>query len=163
MNWEAWLRPHGRFILTTVDTIFREPDFRRYTEAFENAPDDIDGMMAVTSHIDDEKPLYVETDGDMGITAFIDTPGTGLNMCQAAYTGWDAKPWMSSTVRERGCGAHAKLPTRTCVRRPTAASLRYGKNPRCRPRRRHSKSRRFHKIVTLSEGSILSHMRLCQG
>lgn len=85
------LRPHGRFILTTVDTIFREPDFRRYTEAFENAPDDIDGMMAVTSHIDDEKPLYVETDGDMGITAFIDTPRPGAEYVSGGIYGLGCK------------------------------------------------------------------------
>ena len=66
------LRAHGRFILTTVDTIFRESDFRRYAEAFEKAPEGIDGMMAVTRHIDDEKPLYVETDPEMYITAFRD-------------------------------------------------------------------------------------------
>jgi NDP-sugar pyrophosphorylase family protein len=29
-------------------------------------------MMAVTRHIDDEKPLYVETDGQMRIKAFRD-------------------------------------------------------------------------------------------
>lgn len=61
----------GRFCLTTVDTIFREDDFRRYIEAME-ATTDYDGMMAVTSYIDDEKPLYVETDSDLNITAFRD-------------------------------------------------------------------------------------------
>lgn len=61
----------GRFCLTTVDTIFREDDFRRYIEAME-AANDYDGMMAVTSYIDDEKPLYVETDSDLNITAFRD-------------------------------------------------------------------------------------------
>ena len=48
-----------KFILTTVDTIFREDDFRRYAEAFEAANDN-DGMMALTTFIDDEKPLYVD-------------------------------------------------------------------------------------------------------
>jgi len=61
----------GRFCLTTVDTIFREDDFRRYIEAMEAATN-YDGMMAVTSYIDDEKPLYVETDSDLNITAFCD-------------------------------------------------------------------------------------------
>ena len=32
-----------------------------------------DGIMAVTSYIDDEKPLYVAVDDDMNITAFSDT------------------------------------------------------------------------------------------
>lgn len=62
----------GKFILTTVDTIFRRPDFYKYVDAF-TAADDIDAFMAVTRYIDDEKPLYVSTDKDMHITAFTDT------------------------------------------------------------------------------------------
>lgn len=49
----------GKFVLTTVDTIFRADDFATYVEAFENAPAGTDGYMGVTSFIDDEKPLYV--------------------------------------------------------------------------------------------------------
>lgn len=63
--------PKGRFCLTTVDTIFRELDFRPYIEAME-ADERYDGMMAVTDYIDDEKPLYVQTDDDLDITAFRD-------------------------------------------------------------------------------------------
>lgn len=63
--------PKGHFCLTTVDTIFREQDFRPYIEAME-ADERYDGMMAVTDYIDDEKPLYVQTDGDLNITAFRD-------------------------------------------------------------------------------------------
>ncbi len=66
----------GRFCLTTVDTIFREDDFRAYIQAME-ADDSHDGMMAVTSYIDDEKPLYVETDADLNITAFRDAAYEG--------------------------------------------------------------------------------------
>lgn len=61
----------GRFCLTTVDTVFREDDFTAYIRAFEQ-DDESDGMMAVTSFIDDEKPLYVETDEDLNIRAFLD-------------------------------------------------------------------------------------------
>lgn len=61
----------GRFCLTTVDTIFREEDFRKYIQTME-ADLECDGMMAVTPYIDDEKPLYVQTDGDLNITAFRD-------------------------------------------------------------------------------------------
>lgn len=64
----------GRFIVTTVDTIFREADFARYVEAYSAVPEYVDGMMAVTSFVDDEKPLYVATDREMGITAFLDNP-----------------------------------------------------------------------------------------
>ena len=63
--------PKGRFCLTTVDTIFREQDFRPYIEAME-ADERYDGMMAVSDYIDDEKPLYVQTDDDLNITAFRD-------------------------------------------------------------------------------------------
>lgn len=66
------LKGHGRFIVTTVDTIFREPDFSGYVKAYSDAAADVDGMMAVTSFVDDEKPLYVETDAEMNITAFLD-------------------------------------------------------------------------------------------
>lgn len=61
-----------KFCLTTVDTLFREDEFSRYIKDFENY--DGDGIMAVTDYIDDEKPLYIETDSDMLITAFCDTP-----------------------------------------------------------------------------------------
>lgn len=60
------------FCLTTVDTIFREDEFARYIRAFQEA-DDVDGLMAVTDFIDDEKPLYVGTDDALRITAFHDT------------------------------------------------------------------------------------------
>lgn len=62
-----------KFCLTTVDTIFKEEEFTRYIEEFKNC--DADGIMAVTDYIDDEKPLYVDTDDNMEITAFRDTPG----------------------------------------------------------------------------------------
>lgn len=68
------MRGKGRFILTTVDTIFRRDDFSRYVEAYTDAPAHVDGMMAMTTFIDDEKPLYIDTDDDMRITAFRDTP-----------------------------------------------------------------------------------------
>lgn len=62
----------GKFCLTTVDTIFKEADFARYIKAFE-ADVDNDGMMAVTPFIEDEKPLYVETDNALNILAFRDS------------------------------------------------------------------------------------------
>lgn len=43
------------FILTTVDTIFREDDFRKYVEAFAGDTTH-DALMAVTSYIEDETP-----------------------------------------------------------------------------------------------------------
>lgn len=69
-----FLKGHGRFIVTTVDTIFKEEDFSKYVDAFKSSPDNVDGMMALTEYIDDEKPLYVNTDDEMNITAFLDLP-----------------------------------------------------------------------------------------
>lgn len=61
---------NGKFCLTTVDTIFREEEFRRYIQAWQTSADD--GMMAVTDFIDDEKPLYIATDAEKTITGFLD-------------------------------------------------------------------------------------------
>ena len=61
---------NGKFCLTTVDTIFREDEFKQYIQAWKNA--DADGLMAVTDYIDDEKPLYIATDEQLNITAFLD-------------------------------------------------------------------------------------------
>jgi len=57
--------------LTTVDTIFKENEFGNYIRTFQEE-DDLDGLMGVTSYIDDEKPLYVETDKNMRILNFLD-------------------------------------------------------------------------------------------
>ncbi|MDD6888748.1 MAG: NTP transferase domain-containing protein [Bacteroidales bacterium] len=81
--------PEGRFILTTVDTIFHEEDFRRYVQAFAEADASIDGMMAVTSYIDDEKPLYVDVDEQMRITAFNDSPSAIAKYISGGIYGLD--------------------------------------------------------------------------
>lgn len=60
----------GKFCLTTVDTIFREQEFKAYIDAWNIS--DADGLMAVTDFIDDEKPLYISTDAELNITGFHD-------------------------------------------------------------------------------------------
>lgn len=85
------LRGKGRFILTTVDTIFRRDDFARYVSAFESAQAAVDGMMAVTGYIDDEKPLYVEVDDNMAITAFRDETRPGVQYVSGGIYGLDTK------------------------------------------------------------------------
>ncbi len=60
-----------RFCLTTVDTIFREEEFKKYIRHFQTAQD-IDGCMAVTPYVDDEKPLWVGVEE----TAEGNMPGT---------------------------------------------------------------------------------------
>lgn len=58
------------FCLTTVDTIFREDEFANYLKHFREGKSD--GSMAVTDYVDDERPLYVATDGKGRITGFHD-------------------------------------------------------------------------------------------
>lgn len=60
-----------RFCLTTVDTIFREEEFKKYIRHFAKVTD-IDGCMAVTPFVDDEKPLWVGVDAQNNITGFHD-------------------------------------------------------------------------------------------
>ena len=61
------------FVLTTVDTIFREEEFGEYIRQFQAyLRQGGDGLMGVTDYIDDEKPLYVGTDGEMHVTGFYD-------------------------------------------------------------------------------------------
>ena len=68
-----WLED-APFILTTVDTIFREQEFTEYVHTFRSltAQSAADGLMGVTDYIDDERPLYVQTDAQMRVTAFLD-------------------------------------------------------------------------------------------
>lgn len=73
--WELsrWLHDEP-FVLTTVDTIFREDEFAAYVNTFQHLLDsgETDGLMGVTDYIDDEKPLYVATDASLQITDFLD-------------------------------------------------------------------------------------------
>ena len=57
--------------LTTVDTIFREEEFSGYIQTFRQEKT-LDGLMAVTDYIDDEKPLYVQTNEQLDIVNFLD-------------------------------------------------------------------------------------------
>lgn len=86
----ALMPREGKFILTTVDTIFRPEDFARYVEKFESATE-TDALMAVTSHIDDEKPLYVVTDCNMRITAFSDDAESGATYISGGIYGLTSK------------------------------------------------------------------------
>lgn len=60
-----------RFCVTTVDTVFSQGRFRAMMEEFSKTS--FDGLMGVTSLIDDEKPLYVDVDSDMMIRGFHDS------------------------------------------------------------------------------------------
>lgn len=68
----------GEVCLTTVDTVFKEDEFRSLIQSFRAKPH-LDGLMAVTSFVDDEKPLYVRTGDRLKITAFEDSPSAGTS------------------------------------------------------------------------------------
>ena len=70
--------PPGKFCLTTVDTIFQEMPFADFIHRFKQ-DDQLDGYFAVTSFIDDEKPLYVRTDEEMTIQGFYDQAYEGAH------------------------------------------------------------------------------------
>lgn len=53
------LRGKGKWIATTVDTIFRIDEFKNYAAAWQDASESVSAMMAVTDYVDDEKPLWI--------------------------------------------------------------------------------------------------------
>lgn len=68
--------PAGKFILTTVDTIFLEREFAEYVARFEEMQEtEGDGLFAVTPFVDDEKPLWISIDGQDYISEFSDKQG----------------------------------------------------------------------------------------
>lgn len=110
----------GKFVITTVDTIFREDDFHKYVDAFAKASDDIDGVMPVTSFIDDEKPLYVETDDALDILAFRDAPWPGVEYISGGIYGLTSP----SIPVLRECMANGVSRMRNYQRALVAAGLR---------------------------------------
>ena len=70
--------------ISTIDPVFREAAFKGYVETFlRNTA--LDGLMAVTSFVEDDKPLHVYTDEDLRITRF-----TGIPM--------ERQPWISGGI-----------------------------------------------------------------
>lgn len=74
---------NDRFCVTTVDTVFSESRFRAMMDEFARTP--YDGMMGVTSFVDDEKPLYVDVDGEMMIQGFLDEMGVSRFVSAGIY------------------------------------------------------------------------------
>lgn len=68
---------NNKFCLTTIDTIFREEEFKTFITDFETSQNHA-GAMVVTDYIDDEKPLYVSTDEELNITGFHDSHIEGI-------------------------------------------------------------------------------------
>ncbi|WP_321330893.1 sugar phosphate nucleotidyltransferase [uncultured Bacteroides sp.] len=67
----------SKLCLTTIDPIFSPLEFSDYIRIFE-ADNTHDALMAVTDYIDDEKPLYVQTDSQLAITGFVDEAYEGF-------------------------------------------------------------------------------------
>lgn len=84
-----FMNPSDKFVVTTVDTVFNEKSFRNYIEDFKKASVGIDGIMGTTFFIDDEKPLYIETENrERGIIRlFSNHPGDGRNEISAGVYG----------------------------------------------------------------------------
>lgn len=57
--------------LTTTDSVFEKEEFQRYIEDFKANKND-DGLLAVTSFIDDESPLYINFDSNSVIKQITD-------------------------------------------------------------------------------------------
>lgn len=57
------------FCLMTIDSIYIESEFASFIKAAKEE-DKWDGLIAVTEYVDDEKPLWVNTDKDNIITGF---------------------------------------------------------------------------------------------
>ena len=74
-------------MLTTVDTIFREDEFKAYIDAFTQATaNGVQAYMGVTAYIDDEKPLYVGTDEERivaEVSRLLDDPDAYAAMARA--------------------------------------------------------------------------------
>lgn len=81
------IKPTGKFVVTTVDSVFGEESFLNYVEYFNKVSHGVDGVMGVTSYIDDESPLYVETEGRHRITAFRDHYVPGCKYISAGVYG----------------------------------------------------------------------------
>lgn len=57
------------FLLTTVDPVLKEEGFNRYMHSISQNKEAC-GVMALTTFVDDEKPLWVTTDSHMRIVAY---------------------------------------------------------------------------------------------
>ena len=80
----------GKFCMTTIDTIFHENEFSEYIQLFEK-DERVDGLMAVTDFIDDEKPLYVDTDEELDIIGYFDVEYPGYKYISGGIYGLTPK------------------------------------------------------------------------
>lgn len=111
-----WLRG-CKSCVTTVDTIFREEEFRGYVDYFNLS--EADGVMGVTDFVDDEKPLYVGVDEHCMINGFYD----GKSGCHCVSGGIYGLTEKSFGTLER-CVAAGQSRMRAFQRQMVADGLR---------------------------------------
>ena len=87
----AEMRPlleNAPFCLTTVDAIFEEDAFMTYVQGVKKAlQQGVDAYMGVTKFVDDEKPLFVETDESMRVLGFHDEDSVHYKYVSAGIYG----------------------------------------------------------------------------
>ena len=81
------MNPQDKFVVCTVDSVFKAADFFDYCATFAKMSDQIDALMGVTDFIEDEKPLYVTTDQEMNITSFSDSYTDNIQYISAGIYG----------------------------------------------------------------------------
>lgn len=57
------------FCLAMPDSVFSYEEFNKFI-SFSALQDNVDGVLAVTGYVDDEKPLYIKYDTNMDVTGF---------------------------------------------------------------------------------------------
>jgi len=72
------------FLLFTVDVVVGFAALQRFLAAATDLPE-VDGVLALTDYIDDQKPLWVETDQDRRITAMGEAAAGSRNVTAGFY------------------------------------------------------------------------------
>jgi NDP-sugar pyrophosphorylase family protein len=93
----------GPFVLTTVDTVFREDEFRAYVSAFRHSKSD--GLMGVTDYVADERPLYVRVSDGQVIGGFYDSKADAPDLRFVSAGIYGLRPQALATLQhcvERG-------------------------------------------------------------
>ncbi len=134
------------FLLTTVDTVFRETEFSSFVSSLENDLCEYDGCFAVTGFVDDEKPLFVKTDVSGMITGFYDDNEVACEYVSGGI--YAMRPECLAVLRQ--CVSRGEMRLRNFQR----ALLRSGKRIKAYP---------FRKIVDVDHPSdLLSAMRFIE-
>lgn len=129
------------FCLLTVDTVFQEEEFARFIDDF-SADNAFDGYMAVSEHIDDERPLYVGVNSEGEITGFLDNPYEGIRYVSGGI--YALRPGALDILDD--CRRAGKKRMRDYQRALIAAGLRL-------------KARCFSKIIDVDNPSDLQEAR----